>query len=156
MAPVMALLLSDRVYEILTGQKIPFTFRSFIHDVIRGIVLSVRNMFMEFALSFFFWAASLYLSLLLPSRIHHSTSYRNSVVYQWRLFFRIHHDGLLSGKKKIWSKTKYSNDPKKQICRHGQWRRFLIVIHRAICWGKHRNNYLHGIIYALHAPIATK
>lgn len=65
MAPVMALL-SDRVYEILTGQKTPFALGPFLHDVFRGIVLSVRNMFMEFALSFFFWAASLYLSLLLP------------------------------------------------------------------------------------------
>lgn len=65
MSPVMALL-SDRVDEILTGHKTPFQLGPFIMDVFRGIALSLRNMLMEFGLSFFFWAASIYLSIILP------------------------------------------------------------------------------------------
>ena len=65
MAPVMAIL-SDRVYEILTGKSIPFALAPFLQDVMRGIAISLRNLVMEFALSFFFWAASIYLSLIIP------------------------------------------------------------------------------------------
>lgn len=65
MAPVMSLL-SDRVYEVLTGIKTPFALGPLMHDVFRGILISIRNLIMELALSFFFWAASIYLSFTLP------------------------------------------------------------------------------------------
>jgi len=46
MAPVMALL-SEKVDEIITGNKYPFEFKQFAHDVLRGIVIAMRNLFIE-------------------------------------------------------------------------------------------------------------
>lgn len=48
MSPVLALL-SERVDEIRTGQKYPFDTDQFIRDVVRGIGIALRNMFIEFA-----------------------------------------------------------------------------------------------------------
>ncbi len=45
-SPVMALL-SERVDEILTGTKVPFHFGQFLHDMLRGIGVTLRNMLLE-------------------------------------------------------------------------------------------------------------
>jgi CysZ protein len=45
-SPVLALV-SERVDEIITGNKYPFEFGQFIKDVFRGIAVSLRNMFFE-------------------------------------------------------------------------------------------------------------
>lgn len=46
MSPVMSIL-SSKTEEIITGKSSPFEFDQFLKDIIRGIALSVRNLFME-------------------------------------------------------------------------------------------------------------
>lgn len=48
-SPIMALL-SERVDEIHAGKKFPFQFGQFIHDIFRGIRVTLRNMFLETAI----------------------------------------------------------------------------------------------------------
>lgn len=45
-SPVMARL-SERVDEILSGKTFPFRLHEFLHDMFRGILISLRNMFLE-------------------------------------------------------------------------------------------------------------
>jgi CysZ protein len=45
-SPMMALL-SERVDEIVTGNKYPFNASQFVKDVLRGILISLRNLFLE-------------------------------------------------------------------------------------------------------------
>jgi CysZ protein len=45
-SPILALL-SERVDEIISGKKYPFNFSQFIHDIFRGILVTLRNMAME-------------------------------------------------------------------------------------------------------------
>jgi CysZ protein len=51
MSPAMALL-SERTEEILTGRKYKFNAAQFLNDVLRGIVIALRNMFIEFSFIF--------------------------------------------------------------------------------------------------------
>lgn len=51
MSPVMALL-SERTEEIVTGKKFPFEIAQFLKDVIRGVIIAIRNMLIEFGLIF--------------------------------------------------------------------------------------------------------
>ena len=51
MSPVMAVL-ADKANEILTGEKSVFVIKQFISDVLRGIVIAVRNLFVEMAILF--------------------------------------------------------------------------------------------------------
>lgn len=46
LSPILALL-SEKVDEIITGQKYPFDVNQFIRDVFRGIAIALRNMFIE-------------------------------------------------------------------------------------------------------------
>lgn len=46
MSPVMALL-SERTEEIITGEKFPFKVDQFIKDVLRGVLIAIRNIFIE-------------------------------------------------------------------------------------------------------------
>jgi CysZ protein len=45
-SPILALL-SERIDEIVTGTTIPFNFGQFLHDMLRGILITLRNMGME-------------------------------------------------------------------------------------------------------------
>ncbi|MCU0434788.1 MAG: EI24 domain-containing protein [Bacteroidia bacterium] len=45
-SPILALL-SERIDEIITGTSIPFHFGQFLHDMLRGILITLRNMMME-------------------------------------------------------------------------------------------------------------
>lgn len=45
-SPILALL-SERVDEILTGTSVPFHFGQFLHDMLRGILITLRNMLLE-------------------------------------------------------------------------------------------------------------
>ncbi len=45
-SPILALA-SERVDEIITGKKYPFEFKQFLHDIGRGITVSLRNMCLE-------------------------------------------------------------------------------------------------------------
>ena len=49
MSPLLALL-SERVESILTGKNYSFNLFDFLHDIIRGIVLAVRNLIVELLL----------------------------------------------------------------------------------------------------------
>lgn len=46
MSPVMSIL-SSKTEEIITGKSSPFDFGQFLKDIVRGVALSVRNLFME-------------------------------------------------------------------------------------------------------------
>ncbi|MGL5888554.1 MAG: EI24 domain-containing protein, partial [Bacteroidia bacterium] len=45
-SPILALL-SERIDEILTGTKIPFDFAQLLKDMLRGILVTLRNMMLE-------------------------------------------------------------------------------------------------------------
>ena len=49
MSPLLALL-SERVERILTGKNYPFNWFDFLHDVVRGILLALRNLVIELLL----------------------------------------------------------------------------------------------------------
>lgn len=52
MSPVMALL-SERADEIITGKKYKFNFSQFLHDILRGISIAIRNMLIELSIILF-------------------------------------------------------------------------------------------------------
>jgi CysZ protein len=58
-SPILAIL-SERIDEILTGTKIPFDFGQFIKDMLRGILVTLRNMILEFLI----WLACLLFTLI--------------------------------------------------------------------------------------------
>lgn len=45
-SPILALL-SERIDEIVSGNKYPFNFAQFLHDMFRGIVVTLRNLALE-------------------------------------------------------------------------------------------------------------
>lgn len=45
-SPILALL-SERIDEIVSGKKYPFNFPQFLHDMLRGILVTLRNMAFE-------------------------------------------------------------------------------------------------------------
>ncbi len=49
MAPVLAIL-SEKTDEIISGNKYPFNLRQFFNDVMRGIKIASRNLFIELSL----------------------------------------------------------------------------------------------------------
>jgi CysZ protein len=51
MSPIMALI-SERTEEIITGKVYPFNLAQFIKDIARGVVIALRNMFIEFGFIF--------------------------------------------------------------------------------------------------------
>ncbi|MBA3972464.1 MAG: EI24 domain-containing protein [Bacteroidetes bacterium] len=51
MSPIMALL-SERTEEIITGKKYPFNLLQFMQDILRGIIIALRNMSIEFTFIF--------------------------------------------------------------------------------------------------------
>ncbi|MCX6296893.1 MAG: EI24 domain-containing protein [Bacteroidetes bacterium] len=73
MSPVMALI-SERTEEIVTGKIYPFNILQFMKDILRGVIIALRNMFIEFGfifLGFFIvwipvigWLSTLFLFVL--------------------------------------------------------------------------------------------
>lgn len=73
MSPIMALI-SERTEEIITGKVYPFNFVYLLKDIGRGVVIALRNMFIEFGFIFlgFFvvwipvigWVAALFLIIV--------------------------------------------------------------------------------------------
>lgn len=45
-SPILALL-SERIDEIISGKKYPFNFGQFLHDMLRGILVTLRNLAFE-------------------------------------------------------------------------------------------------------------
>jgi CysZ protein len=73
MSPIMSLL-SERTEEIITGKVYPFNFSQFMKDILRGVLIALRNMSIEFTfifLGFFIvwipvlgWISALFLVVL--------------------------------------------------------------------------------------------
>jgi CysZ protein len=63
LSPVLAHL-SERTEQIITGNKYPFDASRFVNDVVRGILLALRNMFIEFGFIIVFFFISLFIPIL--------------------------------------------------------------------------------------------
>ena len=57
LSPVLAHV-SEKTEQIITGKKIPFDFAQFMKDVLRGILLALRNMLIEFGFIFILFFVS--------------------------------------------------------------------------------------------------
>ncbi len=64
-SPVLAYL-SEKVEIILTGVDHPFNFRQFLKDVLRGILIAIRNMIIEFSIIITLWVLTFFVPILLP------------------------------------------------------------------------------------------
>ena len=53
LAPVLALI-SEKVEEIITGNRFPFTIKQFVSDVLRGMMLAIKNGFIELLFTLLF------------------------------------------------------------------------------------------------------
>lgn len=60
-SPIMSLL-SESVEEHITGKKYPFNFTQLLKDILRGVLINVRNMFIEY----FFIAVGFFICLIFP------------------------------------------------------------------------------------------
>ena len=65
LSPALALI-SEQSEEILTGKKYPFTLSRLLKEVGRGILISMRNMFMETSLLALLWIISIFVPIVLP------------------------------------------------------------------------------------------
>lgn len=65
MSPVLAFL-SEKVEEKLTGNSYPFRVDRFIKDVLRGVLVALRNFFFEFGMVILIWSLFWSLSLIFP------------------------------------------------------------------------------------------
>ena len=65
LSPALALL-SERTEEILLGNSYPFALRQFLKDVGRGVLVSVRNLFMESGLLLLIWIITLFIPFIVP------------------------------------------------------------------------------------------
>jgi len=66
LSPALAMI-SERAEEILSDCSYPFSLGRFLKDVGRGILVSLRNMFLETSLLILIWAASLFFPFILPA-----------------------------------------------------------------------------------------
>ncbi|MDA0714292.1 MAG: EI24 domain-containing protein [Bacteroidetes bacterium] len=65
LSPALALL-SERTEEILLGNSYPFALGQFLKDVGRGVLVSVRNLFMESGLLLLIWIITLFIPFIVP------------------------------------------------------------------------------------------
>ena len=65
LSPVMAYA-SERTEEILTGNEYPFEWLQFGKDILRGILIALRNGIVEFGLSLVIWLTTLVAPVLAP------------------------------------------------------------------------------------------
>lgn len=65
MAPLMAWL-SEKTDEILRGSTSSFKMSRFFRDLFRGILIAIRNFFLELIITLFLLGMSLFISLFLP------------------------------------------------------------------------------------------
>jgi CysZ protein len=65
MSPVMAMI-SERSDMILSGSDYPFNGAQFVRDIVRGLMLSIRNFFLELSINFFLWFCAVLLSFIFP------------------------------------------------------------------------------------------
>lgn len=65
LAPLLAYV-SERTEELLTGHSVPFEWRAFLKDVVRGVLMALRNGTLELAINLVLWVASLLIAPLAP------------------------------------------------------------------------------------------
>lgn len=65
MSPILALL-SEKTEKILTGIDYPFKLDQFVRDVWRGILIAVRNFFIEVFLMIIVWVVFIFLGSIFP------------------------------------------------------------------------------------------
>lgn len=59
LSPVFALL-SEKAEEKLTGRSFPFSFSQLLKDILRGVLISLRNMFLEYLFMFICFLLTLF------------------------------------------------------------------------------------------------
>lgn len=76
MSPLLALM-SERVENILTGKNYPFNWFDFLHDVVRGILLAIRNLVVELVLICLVFVLGFIpiLNLIAPALLFYISSY---------------------------------------------------------------------------------
>jgi CysZ protein len=76
MSPILAYI-SEKVVEVSKGEETPFVFSKFFKDVLRGVLISLRNLFMEmlFMVLFFITSFIPLIGLLSPIGVYLTTSY---------------------------------------------------------------------------------
>jgi CysZ protein len=65
LSPVLAYL-SEKVEVIITGNDFPFNTKQFLKDVLRGIIIALRNMLIEVFLIIVIWAITFVIPILAP------------------------------------------------------------------------------------------
>ena len=65
LSPLMAYA-SERTEEIITGRTFPFRWGLFVRDVGRGILMALRNGFLELGITVIVWVGTLFVSPLAP------------------------------------------------------------------------------------------
>ena len=65
LSPVMAYA-SERTEEVLTGNEYPFEWAQFFKDILRGILIALRNGLIELTLSILLWLSVLLMPILSP------------------------------------------------------------------------------------------
>jgi CysZ protein len=64
-SPVLAYL-SEKVEIIITGKDFPFNTKQFFNDVLRGIIIALRNLVIEVSLIILLWALTIAIPILAP------------------------------------------------------------------------------------------
>jgi len=57
---------SERTEELLTGASVPFRWRRWLREVLRGMAMALRNGAVELGITVLAWAATLFMPLLAP------------------------------------------------------------------------------------------
>lgn len=65
MSPIMALI-AERTDEVMTGQSFPFSWTQLMKDVWRGILIAIRNGFLEIVLTILISLANLLITFIFP------------------------------------------------------------------------------------------
>lgn len=65
LSPVLALL-SERSEEIITGRNYPFNLKQFLMDILRGVLVAMRNLVAELLMLSVLWICTLLLPVLAP------------------------------------------------------------------------------------------
>jgi len=68
MSPVLAFL-SEQAEEKATGNTYPFRLDRFLKDILRGVLVAIRNFFFEFSMIAIIWIISLLLPIIAPFTI---------------------------------------------------------------------------------------
>ena len=65
MSPIMALI-SEKTEEVLTGNTYPFEWNQFLKDIWRGVLIAIRNFFVETGIIVLLWIAQILITWVLP------------------------------------------------------------------------------------------